>query len=809
MLWIVPASWAQRAVHIGYVYPAGAQRGTTTVVVVGGQNLDAITQAYVSGDGVRVAVKEHVRQLTQQQQNKLRQTLQELRQRRNAARNPQAARNASRPAWTMDDEKLMTEVIAKLATANRRPTSMAIAEMVVVQVTVAADAPLGKHELRLGADDGYSNPLAFFVGQLPEFSEASARAITKLTGSVEPNDMNIIVPATVNGQILPGGVNRYRFQARKGQNLIAAASARELIPYLADGVPGWFQAALSLYDSNGHELAYDDDFRFDPDPVIHYRIPQDGQYIIEIKDALYRGREDFVYRLSLGELPYVASIFPLGGPVGVSTTAELNGWNLPKCDLTISHDLPGTYGLDLPHNVRWLSNHIAFAVDRLPECRKQKPKEDSSAAQLVRLPIIINGRIDKPGESDVFSFQGYQGQNIVAEVYARRLNSPLDSQLQLVDASGHELAFNDDLVDPAAGLVTHQADSYLRATLPADGTYFIYLSDAQSKGGSDYAYRLRIGEPRPDFELRVMPSSVTVRAGGGAPVTVYAIRRDGFSGAITLDLAQSAGGIKLGSAVIPAGQDQAKVTLMAPADAGQDEPYHLHLQGHTSIDGHDRIHSAVPAEDMMQAFAYHHLVPVEEMLVTVTNASRPRPLTPGRMTFAATITSQYWVRKLELTGDKAADFLDAYVEQATASLQQLRINGRGTPRERAASLNKASNAMRAVLETNLTPPQVEQASQIIGTMFGGLEREVIALQDSGVPRDKIAQALPVLSTYVSTANRAAYDRVQTGLATAPEAAAKSRELRLATARDLTPIIGADAAAKWARRPLTAPGTGGL
>jgi len=94
-------------------------------------------------------------------------------------------------------------------------------------------------------------------------------------------------------------------------------------------------------------------------------------------------------------------------------------------------------------------------------------------------------------------------------------------------------------------------------------------------------------------------------------------------------------------------------------------------------------------------------------------------------------------------------------------------------------------------------------------MFGGLEREVIALQDSGVPRDKIAQALPVLSTYVSTANRAAYDRVQTGLATAPEAAAKIRELRLATARDLTPIIGADAAAKWAKRPLTAPGTGGL
>ena len=37
--------------HIGYVYPAGGRQGTTFQVVVGGQFLDGVNDACVSGDG--------------------------------------------------------------------------------------------------------------------------------------------------------------------------------------------------------------------------------------------------------------------------------------------------------------------------------------------------------------------------------------------------------------------------------------------------------------------------------------------------------------------------------------------------------------------------------------------------------------------------------------------------------------------------------------------------------------------------------------------------------------------------------------
>jgi len=346
--------------HIGYVYPAGGRQGATFEVTIGGQYLDGVTNAFVSGVGVQAAVVEHVKPITQQQFNQLRDKLKELMDKKAAAAKqrwkPTGQGESQTPAnvtWTPEDDKAIEEIRKKIATFVRRPASPAIAENVTLQVTVAPDAAPGERELRLGTPLGLTNPLVFCVGQLPEFSEKHAKIgdvpdigkgwkFGQQPQSTPPEtETNITLPAVVNGQITPhttalnrfqarqgeqftpADVDRYRFQAREGQRLVVAAMAQELIPYLADAVPGWFQATLTLYDAKGKELAYDDDFRFHPDPVLLYKIPKDGEYVIEIKDAIYRGREDFVYRMAVGELPFVTSIFPLGGPAGAQTTVVL------------------------------------------------------------------------------------------------------------------------------------------------------------------------------------------------------------------------------------------------------------------------------------------------------------------------------------------------------------------------------------------------------------------------------------------------------------------------------------------------------
>jgi hypothetical protein len=201
-------------------------------------------------------------------------------------------------------------------------------------------------------------------------------------------------------------------------------------------------------------------------------------------------------------------------------------------------------------------------------------------------------------------------------VYARRLDSPLDSVLKLTDATGRQVAFNDDHEDKGSGLNTHHADSRILATVPTDGTYYLYLGDAQRKGGVEYAYRLRISPPRPDFELRVCPSALNAGAGQTVPLTVYALRKDGFSGDIALALKGVPQAFRLDGAWVPAGQDQVRLTLtLQPIPLS--EPLSLGLEGRATIRGREIVRQAIPADDRMQAFAYRHLVPTTDLKVAV------------------------------------------------------------------------------------------------------------------------------------------------------------------------------------------------
>jgi hypothetical protein len=629
VLGLTPAVLAQNGPHIGYVYPAGGRQGTSFQVVVGGQLLNGATNTYASGWGVQATVLEYEKPLTPKEINDLRQKLKELQDKRAVAQTnrteyaPAEARTSTNAVWTVEEQTMMREIREKLAAFQKRRANPALAETVTLRITLAPNAELGEHELRLETQLGLSNPLIFCVGQLPEFSENAATEIKEVGFRREAQnksprtEMSITLPATVNGQILPGGAARYRFRAQSGQRLVMAAAARELIPYLADAVPGWFQASLSLYDAQGHELAYADHFRFHPDPVLYYEVPKDGDYVVEVRDALYRGREDFVYRLTIGELPFLTDVFPLGGQVGGLTTVKLAGWNLPVDSLAQTFKVATTYGVSA-HGGGRVSNHIPFDVDTLPECFDMETNNSPATAEPIVLPIIINGCIDVPGEQHVYSFEGYAGQEIVAEVLARRLGSPLDSVLQLTDAAGKQLAFNDDYEDKAAGLETHHADSYLRVRLPGNGIYYLDLSDAQEQGGLEYAYRLRISPPRPDFELRVVPSSLNVRGGASVPFTVYALRKDGFDRAITLDLKNAPEGFTLSGGEIPPNEDQVRLTLTAPPTA-LDGPLTLDLEGQALVNGRMVSRPGVPAKEMMQAFAYQHLVPAKEWKISVSD----------------------------------------------------------------------------------------------------------------------------------------------------------------------------------------------
>jgi len=396
----------------------------------------------------------------------------------------------------------------------------------------------------------------------------------------------------LNGQIMPGEVDKWPLQLRAGQKLIVAVQARKLIPYLADAVPGWFQAAVSIKDADGRELAYDDDCGYVPDPALMFQVPRDGDYTVEIHDALYRGREDFVYRVDIGDEATMKPLFLLGMRGGVPVASSHPNWSLCR---------------------KLAEDHFKATDTKMPVIDEREPNDTGQKSMPITLPTVVSGCISAPGDRDVFSISGQAGDTIVAEVFARRMGSPVDSLIRMIDTSGRVVAMNDDHPDPESGLFTHHADSYVSAKLPKAGRYFVQVSDAQGHGGTDYRYYLRISAPQPDFALRVTPSCLNMTAGRATTATIYAIRKDGWDGDIALSLKDEPG-FSIDGAVMPKGRDHIRITI-TPRSVQQTAT--LHLQGSAKIDGKTITRSAVPAEDMMQAFAYHHLVPAQQLLATV------------------------------------------------------------------------------------------------------------------------------------------------------------------------------------------------
>lgn len=638
--------------YIGYVYPAGGQQGTTFPIRLGGQGLTYTSDLVVSGEGVSVRLVDYYRVMGNEEFTLLRQQLNLLKKKETVIDDALAAKMAwfefPAPIGPVDEPKpsgklgendspptdkeiakrnLIERIELRFADDERNPAVRSQTELVFAEVTVAAGAKPGRREIRVNTKRGISNPLPFFVGQVPEIACKPMRTcqlpvlgkeyLAQRKRPPEDEEQRVTVPCTMNGQIAAGEMNRYRFQATKGQRLVIAAKARELIPYVADGVPGWFQAVMRLCDANGKEVAYNDDFRFDPDPVIYCEVPADGEYVLTINEALFRGRESFVYRITIGELPFVTSIFPLGGRVGTPVKIETSGWNLDKTTLAPppADAKPGVHLL-AASNGKYVSNYVPFALDTLPECLEQEPNDAPAKAQKVTLPIIVNGRADRPGDCDVFAVEGKAGETIVAEVSARRLGSPLDSFLTVTGADGKIIALNDDHFDAASGLNTDHADSYLMVKLPADGTYYIHLCDAERRGGKDFAYRLRISQPQPDFVLRLMPARFNIASKSAASVTVFAIRKDGFDGPIKLSFKDLPDGLDSPGATLGAKQEAVGLTLKTTLTA-TDKPIDVTVVGTAKVGDAEIVHEAVPSEDKMQAFLWRHLLPADTLPVVV------------------------------------------------------------------------------------------------------------------------------------------------------------------------------------------------
>jgi hypothetical protein len=712
--WLLPASALAQRQYIGYVYPAGGQRGTTFPIRLGGQTLAVPKGLVVTGDGVSVRLINYYRVMSNQELDLLRRQLQELQKPETKLDDglvafmanyefpapigpPELVKpfealgngNAELSLHDRAKQNLIRRIQSIFAEDERFPAVRAHTELIFAEVTIAPDATPGRREIRVLTTQGISNPLPFYVGTLPEVCRKPMKTaqlpvlgrehLAQRNRPPEEEEVRITLPCTMNGQIAPGEFNRYRFFAKKGQRLVVIVQARDLIPYVPDAVPGWLQAVIHIHNAAGQEVAFCDDFRSQPDPVLYFEVPEDGEYVLTIHDALFRGRESFVYRISIGELPYLTSVFPLGGPADKPLELTLSGWNLPQNSLS----LPPVSGT--APQITWVtvsagsavSNPLPVVRDVLPEIFDQESNDNPSQAMKVSLPVVVNGRIDRPGDWDVFQLDGSAGQVVVLEVTARRLGSPVDSFLKVTNPAGEVIALNDDFHDAASGWNTDHADSYLMVTLPADGTYFVHLGDTRRQGGPEYAYRLRISPPRPDFALRVVPSRVGMPIKGSFTLTVFAIRRDGFDGPIALRFVDLPQGVESPGATIGPKQTSVGIAVRTSLTTPLD-PVAVRLVGTAKVGDQEITREAVPAEDRMQAFLWRHLLPAETLPLVVFDPNFRPPTTRVR----PPIRDDQRPQNVQRTATRAS--VEWYLRQIEALYQEYLLTDEFTNREIAS-----------------------------------------------------------------------------------------------------------------------------
>ncbi len=665
----------------GYVLPAGVQRGTTTEVWVAGRQMSRCVGAVFTGTGVTATVVDTFpspRNFEQLDRYVIRTRMETIGNRILERLPPDAPDTKlfaellkrlpkdKKPEWTPEEEAIpfiwprywflrkIAEEDADISFEEfrrivyqaygpsqwRRPPD-AVLENVLLEVTVAPDAEPGDRELRILMPNGLTNPMYFQVGIHPEVVELEPNC-TETHGLANfMNDFTPPVydaPVVINGQITLSDIDRFRFRAKKDRNLVLAAQARQLVPYLADAVPGWFSPVLTVFGPKGNELGYADCFRYRSDPVLYFTVPEDGEYIVEIRDSLFRGREDFVYRLTIAETPVVESVFPLGVKEGGSVKMQLTGRNLPVTEITVAGKPGGDYLRDVTKiGDCWLPLPIRYVVDTLPEAMSNRDNHEPAKAQAVSLPLVVNGLVDKPGSYDYYRFEGKEGEEIVLDVTARSLGSLLDSRVAVLDAAGKIVAENDDrptlddkYVSKKLGTQTHDADSYLQAKLPSTGSFFVRIGDAQRNGGPAFAYRLRISPPQPEFVVYTTPSMHQLTAGGTHPIWFHVDRFDGYDGPIRLRIHGDAKGFKLDSAFIPSHESNVFCTLTTPSDPSPN-PIPLRFEAFVEKDGRTITRPVAAVEDMEQAFLYHHWVPADDLWVTI-----PSKRTPTGLQLAAT-----------------------------------------------------------------------------------------------------------------------------------------------------------------------------
>ncbi|MFM8579421.1 MAG: PPC domain-containing protein [Planctomycetaceae bacterium] len=476
-------------------------------------------------------------------------------------------------------------------------------------VTIAADVPSGLYDASVVCRYGVSSPRGFVVGRAPEFRK---------TGPIDSPDKAMAIPleASVSSRLDANAADHYAVECNAGQRVHAELWARRIDSRITP--------VISVLDTEGRELRLAEGMVAE-DPAIDFTPTKPGRHVIRVHDRFAGGGDGFFYRLGVSTGPVVVSIFPPAAKPGQPATFTVTGRGLGEGSQPMPNATDGleqkpvqvspgdvAFGVALRPAWRLLSpwdgaadlgtvrgglldaasqQPTVLEVD-LPVVQEQEPNDDAAKPQSTARPAALAGRFHPKGDRDWFSFDAKAGEDVVLELFSRRLGGETDASILVesvaVDAEGKpqvkEIAFADDGPKEFQGLSVDQPtlDPMLRFKAPADGTYRVLVREQSVDSTADPAagYVLEIREPKPGFDIlalvarpdradanKMLIGSTSLPVGGTVAIDLLVLRQDGFAGDVTVTAEDLPPGVTSVPVVIASKARRGVVVLQAADDA--------------------------------------------------------------------------------------------------------------------------------------------------------------------------------------------------------------------------------------------------
>jgi hypothetical protein len=423
------------------------------------------------------------------------------------------------------------------------------------KIKIAPDCPLGLHDVRVRTATGISELRTFSVGALKEVNEVEPNNDFKAPQAIP---MNVTVTGVADNE----DVDYYVVDAKKGERISAEVEGLRL------GISE-FDPYVAILNAKRFELGASDDAALAwRDGFASIIAPEDGKYILQVRESAYAGNGGCIYRLHVGNYPRATAVLPAGGKPGESLAVRWIGD--PTGESTSTIKLPATFERDFGiqrQDEKGVSPYPnAFRLTPLGNVVEKEPNDDQAHATPFEAPMALNGVISKAGDVDQFIFKATKGQVFDVHCYARRIRSPLDPVMYLAKKGAGAMLGADDSIGP---------DSYFRFQAPESAEYVVWVIDHLGKGGPDYAYRMELTPVVPQLTMTTNAEqiplgtgvmSIAVPKGNRQAILIYGNRAD-FGGDVTIDVDKLPVGVTVETPTIVASQVLVPVLFSAKPDA--------------------------------------------------------------------------------------------------------------------------------------------------------------------------------------------------------------------------------------------------